>query len=143
MSGSDYMKTIKENIDNSLWDRVTITIHEPFWFIQGIVIVGKKKSVGGEFDMDLLGCFFYKIKNSERDPMSVGGVFTSFKEKTSDAFSQGIRTYHFLLSQLEYINHPYTIKKIITKEIITKEGEKEKDPDFTPIKRIITLAEIS
>lgn len=144
MCKSDYIKIIKSNIDDSLWNRINLIIHEPFWFIQGFVIVGKKNSIGGEFDMSPLGCFYYKIRGSQSESMPAGGVFTDLKEKNIDPYLyQGIRTYHFLLSQLEYISHPYTIKKIITKEISTKEGEKVKDPKFTPIKRITTLAGIS
>ena len=85
-----------------------------------------------------LGCFYYKIRNSESEPMSVGGVFTIFNEKTPDPyFYQGICTYHFLLCQLKYKNPPYTVEEIITRE------KKEKEEEFAPIKRIVTLAEIS
>ena len=112
-----YLKNIKDKINlNVLESQVRVLVYEPFWFLQGIVIIGKTTSEY-EHAMTPLGCYYYKTKFSEQEDITEDGLYIDLS--TQDIYSdypQAINAYYFLLNTLKYVQEPYEVEKVFKKD---------------------------
>jgi len=109
-----YLTDIKERVGTKLLNQIECYICEPFWFIQGVVIIGKLPLVQRNNALTPLGCFYYKTKFSDDDVMSDEGIFIDLKDRSGDDFTEAVRAYYFLLNTSEYEQNQYKVKKIFS-----------------------------
>jgi len=111
-----YLRNIKDKINlDVLVSQVSVLVYEPFWFLQGIVIIGKTASEY-EHAMAPLGCYYYKIKFSEGEDMAEDGLYIDLsKQDIYTDYPQAINAYYFLLNTLKYSQSPYEVEKVFKK----------------------------
>ncbi len=112
-----YLRNIKDKINlDVLVSQVSVLVYEPFWFLQGVVIIGKT-APEYEYAMTPLGCYYYKIKFSEGEDMTEDGLYIDLsKQNIYTDYPQAINAYYFLLNTLKYGQSPYEVEKVFKKD---------------------------
>jgi hypothetical protein len=111
-----YLTTIKQEIDKSLLIQIEVLVYKPFWFLQGVVIIGKKEP---EYKHAItpVGCYYYKTKFSEEEDMAEDGIFIDLSKKDIyDNYSQAVSAYYFLMNTLKYSKSPYEVEEVFKKD---------------------------
>jgi energy-coupling factor transporter transmembrane protein EcfT len=114
-SSKSLLSTVKTKINTSVLDRLEVFVADPFWFLQGIVILGRRR-VADNSRIDPYGCIFYKIKMSVDDENSKEGIYIDLKNNNAGEIKDSFAAYYSLLNSLEYTEGAYTVKKTFTKK---------------------------
>ena len=130
-SSQSFLSAVKTQIKESSLNRLEIFVADPFWFLQGIAILGKRK-VDDNSRIEPFGCIFYKIKLSKDDENSKEGIYIDLRTTDAVEIKDSFAAYYSLLNSLEYSEGAYKVKKIFTK----RNPETKKDEIFHVKKQI-------
>ena len=115
--------------DANIASKITVISYQPFWFVQGIVIIAKRNKQYQDI-IDPLGCFFYKIREFIDAEIPESGVYIDLSNQSelSDLgeMSEGLRAHYSILKKLSYNKHEYSVEK----------NYKRSDTDYDPKKEI-------
>lgn len=120
--------------DPNLASRIEVISYRPFWFVQGIAIIAKKDKQHANIIIPL-GCFFYKVRESEDAGIPESGIYIDLSNQLSmddlREVSEGLCAHYSILKKLEYEKDEYSAKKTIIKTVDGKVVS-----NYNPIKKI-------
>lgn len=113
-----YLKIIKQKINKAnLLNQIEVLVYKPFWFLQGVVIIGRIPESEYEHAMTPVGCYYYKTRFSEEEDMAEDGIFIDLsKQDIYTDYSQAVSAYYFLMNTLSYSQSPYEVTKVFKKD---------------------------
>lgn len=106
-----YLANIKKRIPK-YFHQIEGFICEPFWFLQGVVIIGKIPTPQRENAITPIGCFYYKTRYSKDEVMSNEGIFIETGSDTNANFAQAVCAYYFLINTFKYSQNQYEVKQV-------------------------------
>lgn len=106
-----YLADIKKKIPK-YFHQIEGFICEPFWFLQGIVIIGKIPKPPRKNAITPIGCFYYKTKYSKDEVISNEGIFIETGSDINTNFAQAVCAYYFLMNTFEYSQNQYEVKQV-------------------------------
>ncbi|MEI7868461.1 MAG: hypothetical protein WCI11_11265 [Candidatus Methylumidiphilus sp.] len=109
-SSRKYINELKDNVDAKYLERISVTIQKPFWFLQGIVIIGKAENCGDEITP--IGCYYYKSIFSDAEAIAEDGVYIDLSSQPLQGdYCQSVCAYYSLLNNLTYRDKYYFVNK--------------------------------
>ena len=114
-SSKSLLPVVKSKIGPGMLNRLEIYVANPFWFLQGILILGRRKISTDDNRIDPYGCIYYNIKTNQNGEYSKEGIYIDLKNTSYGDLKDSFAAYYSLMNTLEYSEGDYKVNKVFKK----------------------------